>query len=210
MATNAGAFPKLSLPIVGMGMFGMALSWILTPNYGPWMANAVTATPILLAALVWGETARNLQLSRSALVSSIAVGFAVLLLSWLAVPLATRVFPSVGAEIRQLYSILNRPPGPLRALPILLLTAATEEVVWRGELVAWLQKRTGAGVTVAIATLSYSLPIAASQSMLLFAVGNALGVVFTLLRLLTGSWTAPLLAHVIWALGVFVIRPISV
>jgi len=210
MATKTGSFPKLSLPIVGLGMFGMALSWILTPKYGPWIANAVTATPILLAAFVWGETARNLQLSRLALVSSIAVGFAFLLLSWLVVPLFASVFPSLGIETRQLYTILNRPPGPLRAFPILLLTAATEEVVWRAELVTWLQKRTGVWVTVAVATLSYSLPIAASQSMLLFAVGNAFGVVFTLLRLLTGSWTAPLLAHVIWALGIFVIRPISV
>jgi len=198
---------SLSLPIVIFGSLGMAFAWVLTPSYGPWVANAAVAIPTLLAAFIWGETARSLQLGLRASALAVAIGLALVFASWLLAGPLVRAFPWLGRELTQLYATLNRPPGPLKALPILLLTAATEEVVWRGELVSWLRLRCGSALTVIIATFAYSLPIAASQSPLLFAVASGLGAVFTLERLLTNSWVAPLITHAIWAVGVFVAQP---
>jgi membrane protease YdiL (CAAX protease family) len=191
-------------------MATMALSWILTPEFGPWVSNAVTAIPTLCAAFIWGESARNLRLHSRGFALSLAVGVALAALSSLAGQAIVRAFPVLGSDLRHLYATLNYTPGPVRALPILLLTATTEEVVWRGELVTWLQKRFGPLSTIGIATLAYSLPIAVSRSALLFAIASGLGVVFTLLRLGTRSWVAPLVAHAIWALSVFVVYPISI
>jgi len=199
---------SLALPIVFFGCVGMVLSWVLTPSYGPWVANAVTALPLLIAALLWGETARKVQLSRRGLASGVVVGVTLTLLSWLVAPAAIRTVPALGLELFHLYSTLNRAPGPLRALPILLLAAAAEEAVWRGELVTWLRRRCGVALTLVAAVLAYSLPIAASGSLLLFAMANGLGAVFTLQRLTSGGWMAPFISHAIWALGVFVVRPI--
>ena len=210
MQTRRSTSPPMSVPIVLFAMGAMALSWVLTPEFGPWFANGVTAIPTLFVALIWGTAARNLRLSARGLAASIAVGLALAVLSSLAGHVIVRAFPILTTELRQLYATLNRSPGPMRALPILLLTATTEEVIWRGELVTWLQKRFGLLFTTTIATLAYSLPIAMSRSVLLFAIANGLGVVFTLLRFATGSWVAPLVAHTIWALGVFVVFPIAI
>jgi membrane protease YdiL (CAAX protease family) len=205
-ASSRRCFP---LHVVIFGSLGMAIAWLLTPSYGPWLSNAAVTVPILIAAIVWGETARNLQLTLRAATSSAAVGLTLALVSWLLVPPLAREFPYLGTELKSLYLILNRPPGPIKALPILLLTAAAEELVWRGELVSWLERRYGLATTVVISTISYSLPIAASKSLLLFCVATGLGSILALQRIATRSWVAPLISHAIWSLGVFVIRPIG-
>jgi len=205
----ASSIKSYPLRVVMFGSVGMAFAWLLTPSCGPWLANSVVTIPILIAVLVWGETARNLQLTLRAATLSAAVGLTLALASWLLVPPLAREFPSLGTELKSLYLILNRPPGPLKALPLLLLTTTAEELVWRGELVSWLKQRYGLATTVVISTLSYSLPIAASKSLLLFCVATGLGAILTLQRIATRSWVAPLISHAIWSLGVFVIRPIG-
>jgi membrane protease YdiL (CAAX protease family) len=129
-------------------------------------------------------------------------------MSWACVPIAVQIMPVIGNDLRQLYATLNRPPGPIRSLPILVLTVIAEELVWRRELVTWLYKRLPVFGTVAIATLSYAIPIAASKSPLLIAVAICFGVLFTVQRLIFRTWLAPLLAHLVWAILVLVVHPL--
>ena len=208
-ARRAKPLQTFTLPIVALGSVSMAFAWLLTPYYGPWVANAAAAIPTLVVAFIWGEAARNLQLKPRALAWSMALGLTLAFMTWLLAPPLAKEFPALSNEMTRLYATLNRPPGPVRALPILLTTAATEELVWRGELVNWLQRRYGLVTTVIIATLSYSIPIAASRSILLFCIANGLGAILTLQRVATKSWIACSISHMIWALGVFVIRPIG-
>ena len=94
-------------------------------------------------------------------------------------------------------------------MPILVISVIAEELVWRGELVVWLQKRLTMLGTVAFSTISYAVPITLSKSPLLVTIGLCLGLLFTLQRLVSRTWLAPLVAHLVWALLVMVAWPLA-
>ncbi len=195
--------------VVLFGSFTVALAWLLTPRYGPWICHAAFG---LAAAAVASRYGSNLRAARWTLrvgISGCILGLGLAVISWLVAPVIIGLIPTFDSDLKHLYATLNRPPGPYKALPILLVTAAVEELIWRGEWVAWLQKRLPVAATVAIATVSYALPIAASQSLLLFGFAAGLGLILTLQRIVVGTWLAPMLAHLIWALLVLVVRPLA-
>ena len=195
--------------VVTVGSAAVALAWILTPRYGPWSCQAVASSICLVIAFYFGSTDLTRGWTKGAVLSGALLGGFLAMASWVCAPVAVQIMPDVGNNMRQLYATLNRPPGPARSLPILVLTVVAEELVWRGELVTWLHKRLPLFGTVAIATLSYSIPIAASKSPLLIAIALCFGMLFTLQRLIFRTWIAPLIAHLVWAIGVFVVHPLA-
>jgi membrane protease YdiL (CAAX protease family) len=142
-------------------------------------------------------------------ISGATLGLILAIVSWLGAPFAARLVPSFGTELEQLYGTLHRAPGPLKALPILVATVTAEELVWRGELIAWLQQRVTTVQTIAIATLSYATPVTMSRSPLLIVVAVCLGLALALQRIMLRSWQGPLIAHLVWALLVFVVKPLG-
>ena len=130
----------------------------------------------------------------------------------------------LAGEIAALYDRTHAPPGPIRALPVLLLAILAEELVWRGVLIeamerierpAWIEADTrvyrglpAAGV-VALSAAAYALPQMGSSSPLLVGVAFGCGVIWGTLRMWTGAVTAPLIAHVIWDVAVLVVWPLA-
>ena len=200
---------SFALLIVGIGSVAIASAWLLTPRYGPWLCHCVFGFISVAAALYWGKSIRNSRLTIGTCIAGVTVGLALAVASWIGAPLLTQWVPSLAADLKEHYNTLQRQPGPFEALPILLMTASAEELIWRGELVDWLQKRLPIVATIAIGTISYALPIVASKSLLLFGVANCLGLVLTIERVVVGNWLAPLISHVIWAVLVLVLRPIA-
>ena len=221
---SSGRAPARALPMTGhretsenrgapfvvlFGSFAVALAWLMTPRYGPWICHA--AFGLAAAAVAWryGSNLRAVRWSLNAVISGCILGLGLAIISWVVAPIIIRLIPAFNSDLTHLYSTLNRAPGPYKALPILLLAAAVEELVWRGEWVDWLQKRLPVAAAAAIATVSYALPIAASHSLLLFGFAAGLGLILTLQRIVVGTWLAPMLAHLIWALLVLVVRPLK-
>jgi hypothetical protein len=163
----------------------------------------------VLGVFYFGSTDRTLGWNKKAAISGVIIGGFLAIMSWVCAPFAARSMPEIGRDMRQLYGALNRPPGPVMSLPILVLTIVAEELVWRRELVTWLYKRFRTFGTIAIATLSYAIPIAASKSPLLISVALCFGVLFTLQRLIFRSWLAPLVSHLVWAILVLVAWPLA-
>jgi membrane protease YdiL (CAAX protease family) len=194
--------------VVIVGSLAIALAWIFTPRYGPWACQAIAASICLLGAFFFGSTDRKAGWTKRVAISGIVLGGFLAVMSWACAPIAARILPVINNDMRQLYAALNRAPGPVKSLPILVLTVIAEELVWRRELVTWLLRRFRTFGTVVITTVSYAIPIAASKSPLLIAVAVCFGILFTLQRLIFRSWLAPLIAHLVWAILVLVAFPL--
>lgn len=195
--------------VVLIGTLAVSTAWLLTPRYGPWACHAALSPICLAAAYYFGSIDYRSGWTARAGISSVVVGLFLAILSWVGAPTVERLMPCLATELRQLYGTLNHAPGPLKALPILVLTVVAEELVWRGELVAWLQKRTSSIPTIALATLSYALPVATSRSALLICVAFCLGALLTVQRIVLRTWLGPLVTHLVWALLVFVAKPLG-
>ncbi len=207
--TRQGSKHSSAPTVVIIGTIAVALAWLLTPKYSPWLCHAALGSVSLAAAFYFGSIDHTANWTKGAGLSGVVLGLILAIMSWIGAPIAARLVPSFGTELRQLYGILHRPPGPINAMPILVLTVIAEELVWRGELVAWLQKRLTVVGTLAISTISYAVPIALSNSPLLVSFAICLGMLFTLQRIILRTWLAPLVAHLVWALLVLVAHPLG-
>lgn len=197
-----------SLCVVIVGTLVVACAWLLTPKYGPWVCHAIFGSISLAVAIRFGSIDLTFGWTKWTLILGATFGLILALVSWLSVPIAIRLIPYFGPDLNQLYATLRKPPGPIRAMPVLALTVMAEELVWRGELVARLQERFAPTATVAIATISYSLPIVMSKSPLLIAIALCFGSLFTVQRLIFRSWLGPFVSHLVWTLLVFAVHPL--
>lgn len=201
--------PMTSYCVVAVGTLGAACAWLLTPKHGPWVCHAVFGSISLAVAIHFGSIDRTFGWTKWTGILGVTFGLILALVSWLSVPIAIRFIPSIGPDLNQLYATLRRSPGPIKAMPILAVTVMAEELVWRGELFARLQERFTPVATVAIATISYALPIVLSKSPLLIAIALGFGFLFTVQRLVFRSWLGPLVSHLVWALLVFAVYPLG-
>lgn len=109
----------------------------------------------------------------------------------------------LSSQVGQLYRALEDPPGPLVAAPLVVFIVFVEEIVWRGLLVDALSRRMSRPRVVVLASLAYLLPQIGAQSVALAVVATAMGLIWTVLRLVTGGLWAPLLCHLAWDLLIF-------
>ena len=123
-------------------------------------------------------------------------------------PLAADLIPGLGAQVDHLYADLRDWPGPLYALPLLMLAVIAEELVWRGVLMRQLRWRKSF-VAVIIATAAYAIPQVFSGSWVLVAAAVGCGFIWTAMRAYTGGITAPALCHAGWNLVAFVFLPLD-
>lgn len=146
--------------------------------------------------------------SRSALLG-LGVGVAMAAATWLLYPISIELVPPIALEVPKLYALLRQPPGPVWAFPVLVLVVTAEELVWRGLAIDVFSRHANASGAVLLAALLYTLPQVAFRSPLLVVVAFSCGMVWGMLRARTGGLTAPLTAHLVWDLLVFVLFPIA-
>jgi membrane protease YdiL (CAAX protease family) len=139
----------------------------------------------------------------------VAAGVAMAAATWLLYPISIELVPSIALEVPKLYELLRQPPGPVLAFPVLVLVVTAEELVWRGLAIDVFSRHANAAGAVLLAALLYTLPQVAFRSPLLVVVAFACGAVWGLLRVRTNGLIAPLLAHLIWDLLVFVLFPVA-
>lgn len=207
---NSNREPTTAKPLIVLGVASsaMALAWRFTPVWGPWWCHGIAEPLSLLTVLRWGRIQAQTRATRWGF-SALAVGALLALVSWYGVPVATRLIPSIGHELQNLYLTLRKPPGPAKAVPILVLTILNEELVWRSALFDWCQERLTALQIVLVTTAAYALPMVASGSPLLVTVAVMVGCLLGAERLIFRTWMAPFVTHLTWSLLVFVLRPLA-
>jgi hypothetical protein len=122
--------------------------------------------------------------------------------------LASRV-PALREQVVALYALMGTGLGPMRALPILVVAVAVEEVVWRGVALDRAESgREWVGYGM-VSTLLYTFAQAGSGSWALAVTAFGCGWVWWAARRWGGSLTASVLMHLIWSLIVLVFLPLE-
>lgn len=187
---------------VAMGLRGVVNIWIGTGVAAVVSAALLTRAPSRARFFALGAPWRGA-------VVGVGVGVAMSVATWGLYPVATDLVPAIEIEVQRLYALLRQAPGPLHAFPILVLVVFVEEVVWRGLAIEVFSRKRGPVAAVLIAGVTYVLPQVALGSPLLVAVAFVCGLVWGALRIRCGGLLAPLLAHWIWDLLVFVLFPVG-
>jgi membrane protease YdiL (CAAX protease family) len=136
-----------------------------------------------------------------------AIGVAMIAATYPIYTAAATAWPALTQQTAALYALLGPDRySPAIAAALLSVTAASEEVIFRGRLLpaggaSWLR--------CLIPTLVYALAHATSGSWLLIAVAFVCGFFWAAVRVLTGSLLAPVVVHVAWDLCILLLCPLS-
>jgi membrane protease YdiL (CAAX protease family) len=171
--------------------------------------SAATVSLLLLRRLQNPPAIRRADVSFSSVAIGLLVGTAMAVATWSLYPPSAELVPAIATEVPKLYALLRQTPGPVWAFPILVLVVVAEEWVWRGLAIELFSQRLTPGRTVLLAASIYVLPQVAFRSPLLVVVAFGCGVIWGALRVWTKGLVAPLLAHLLWDLLVFVLFPVE-
>jgi membrane protease YdiL (CAAX protease family) len=104
--------------------------------------------------------------------------------------------------------VLDAAQGAWHVIPTILSTAVAEELVYRGVVLSWCERRMSLRSAILCSSVLYALPLAASGSWLLFVLGLCLGTLWSVARVATHGLLVPFLAHGLWSLTTFVVMPL--
>lgn len=119
-----------------------------------------------------------------------------------------QLVPGLAAEVRRFYGIV---PFTIVLVPLIVLVAAAEELVWRGLfLAAFPNARTSMQLAAAIAVASIAYALGQlGGSPLLGAVALFFGVLWGVEAKLTKGIVAPMLSHLVWTASIFGVWPLE-
>ena len=204
--------PRLDLPIAYL-VWLTGFAWVA--RTGSWVVLAVLQV-LAAARLLAGDpdTRRLLKPGRLALVVGLAgAALSVVLTYGLYTPFSA-LFPRFAGAVRELYVVMNSAGYERGALvAIVTVVIVSEEVVWRGRVLDMNANgtRRTLGWQIAQSLLFgalYAVAHLTSGSGLLVFIAFAFGAAWALLRILTGSIWAPLIAHLLWDMAVLVVWPV--
>lgn len=177
-----------------------------------WIGTGLAALASVILLWVSGRPSGWSMFSQPTIASlllGVGVGVAMSFATWWLYPLSIRLVPGVEGEVQMLYGLLRQPPGPVRALPLLLFVLTAEELVWRGLAINVFGGALGPWRAVLVSALLYILPQIAFRSPLLIVVALLCGIVWGALRVRTKGLVAPLAAHAVWDVLVFILYPVA-
>jgi membrane protease YdiL (CAAX protease family) len=204
---------RLDLPIA-LAVWLTGFAWVA--RTGNWTVLAVLQV-LAAARLVAGDpvTRRLLRPSSFATAIGFSAGLLSIVLTYVLYFPFSELLPDFPRAVRDLYAIMNSAGYDRWALvSIILVVIAAEEIVWRGRM---LERGVGGSPHPLAWKVAQSLLFGAiyaaahytSGSGLLVFVAFAFGAAWALLRILTGSLWAPLVAHVLWDMAVLMVWPVS-
>lgn len=202
---------KRRLAVVAFAVLALGLALALRGEASLWLPTGVAGgLSLALALAVEGPTLLRALRGRGREVAlGVAGGIAMAVATWVVYPPVAGAIPAVRMEVVQLYGELRAPPGPLYALPILVLVVFAEELVWRELWVRATADRLRPWLVILAGTVLYSLPQVGMRSWLLGLVAFGCGLIWTAQRVLTGSLIVPTLTHLLWDLAVFTAFPLE-
>jgi uncharacterized protein len=210
---------RAGLRLLTLAWFAWALCFGILRHWSTWTPFAFAGPFLATAALAYRAVPRALlRPSLANVMVGVAAGALMVVATHLAYRLLVTFTPAVAGATRQLLSLLNVVgfSAGVRALLIVLI-ASCEEVLFRGLLPSstapgpgrphWPSRREFAQITGFAAVYAVTtLPLgSALLVMCALACGSAWGV----MRVATNSLVVPLLAHVVWDLGVLLLWPLA-
>ena len=208
-----------------LGMLALATSaWVVgfaaLARFGTWTPFALVGTALVVAALVFGAVpATALRPSQGTVGLGLVVGVLMVVLTHVAYAVVAPRVPWARSATSGLLALLNVggfSPGARAGL--IAVIATSEEVLFRGALPtssAASGRHRLLGLTrtdlvqVVIFAAGYALATMALGSLLLAVCAFVCAIAWGTLRIVSGSLVAPIVAHVLWDLGVLVVWPLA-
>ncbi len=195
----------------GLTTLLLAAAWHARFAHGLWIIEAIAGiVGISLALFAFGASLRTaLGLSKRNAAAGFGLGLLLVIATQISARLLLPHLPEVLAETRRLYALMQGPFGAAHYAPLIAVVVVAEELVYRGVVTTLCEQRLRPMQTVVCATALYAVPLAASGSWLLVAIGVTLGACWTIARLRSQSLLLTLLAHFLWSCSTFVVFPLA-
>jgi len=194
------------LAMLGLGVAGWLAGFAMLHRLGTWAPFALIGPA--LAALALGSDAEARALLRPSVRTvgvGLAAGLVMVALTHVAFAVVATLLPEVRAATVRLFDLLNVGGfSPAARAGLVVVIASCEEVIFRGALLG----PPGAPRRVLGLAAIYALAMATLGSGLLLVCAFVCALLWGALRVATRSLVAPILAHVVWDLGVLVVWPI--
>ncbi|MET0792160.1 MAG: CPBP family glutamic-type intramembrane protease [Polyangiaceae bacterium] len=209
---------RLRSSLFAVSVVAWSGSFVVLARLGTWLTFAVVGL-LLVALLVGLRVVRGalLRPNRMTVGVGISSGLLMVVLTHLAYRWLTALAPDIGAATARLMGLLNVSGFSVGSrAALIVLIASCEEVLFRAalpevetraplSLVAFerrdLRRILALAAIYALTTTPLGSPLLAACALLCGAIWGALGVA-------TGSLVAPILAHVVWDLGVLIVWPL--
>ena len=203
---------------MALALVGWVSCFAVLAHFGTWTPFAFVGLGLASLAVSQRVVPRSLlQPSFASTTLGIAGGALMVVGTHLAFRAVVSFAPPVAAATRQLLVLLNVAgfsPG-VRALLIVLI-ASCEEVLFRG-LPSFAAAGSNGPHWPSRRELAQILALAAVYALTTLPLGNALlvlcaflcGSLWGLMGIATGSLVVPLLAHVVWDVGVLLVWPLA-
>ena len=202
---------KRAMITVGVATMAFGCAVLFRNTVNPWLSTTAAAAVALWLAgsHTKSELRALLRTPWRAKAGAIAFGLLLAAATHIAFGLANIYAPALTRGVPELYSAIQATPGPVYAIPLVILIVFAEEVVWRGLVIHELNRRIGPTLVFVVAVLLYVLPQLVSGSWELIVVAAMLGCVFVWQRLTTGRLGDPFVTHLVWSVAVFVVFPVA-
>ena len=193
-----------------------ACFWVLQRT-GTWLPFAFAGVALSFLVVMSGAVPLSLlRPTRRALLVGTLGGAAMVVVTHAGYRLVGSMYPGVRSATGELMTLLYVVGYPDWARILLISTiACSEELIFRGLLPSWPGSASLAGILqtprlplLGILSLFHALATAPLASALLVGCALVCGIIWGALRFTTGSLAAPILAHVIWDLGVLLLWPL--
>ena len=204
--------------LLTFALLGWLLCFAVLAQLGTWTPFVFVG--LILVSLALQSSAvplRQFQASRRSVQVGLGVGVLMVLVTHVVYDRLASVFPAVQRGTLQLFSLVEGVgfSRPARAALIVVI-ASCEEILFRGLLPCTprgTQRAFGLPLNRELGGILgwsavYALTTVPLASPLLVLCAFACGTVWATLRVATGSVLVPILAHVLWDLGVLLVWPL--
>ncbi len=192
------------------------LSFAVLARFDTWVPFAITGPALTGVALLTRVIpARLLAPSFATVSSGLGVGLVMLGLTHVAYAVVAPLVPGARAGTASLVALVNVGGfSPMARAGLVVVIATCEEVIFRGPLPlntrASGPSRWGLVAQATAFSAVYAAACFPLGSLLLLLVAFLCGLAWSALRIASRSLAAPIIAHVVWDLGVLVVWPLPV
>jgi membrane protease YdiL (CAAX protease family) len=152
--------------------------------------------------------ARWLAFTPRACLTGVVVGVAMTLATYPVYHLLAGWIPGMAEHVRDLYSSARTAPLGVALVWVVIIIAA-EELLWRGVLLAALDRALPMAWAVLGSVALYTGAQLGSGSWVMGVMAAVCGFVWTLERIWSRSLLAPLISHLIWTPTVILLVPVA-
>ena len=210
---------RTGLRLLVFVLFTWTLCFVVLQHLGTWIPFAFVGLVLTIFAVSRRVVPRSLlQPSLARTTVGIAGGALMVVGTHLAYRAIVTFAPQVAGATRQLLVLLNVAGfSPVVRALLIVLIASCEEVLFRGLLPTSATPGSSLPHRPSMRQLAQTVAFAAVYAFTTLPLGSALlllcafacGSLWGLMRIATGSLVVPLLAHVVWDLGVLLVWPLA-